>query len=132
MPARLLNGKPIAEEIKSEVAAEVETIRSEHGFSPCLVAVRVGEDPASSVYVASKVKTAAELGLVSEHRHLSADISEEQLAEIVCQLNHRDDVDGILVQLPLPKQIDEQRIIELIDPAKDVDGFHPVNAGRLM
>lgn len=132
MPARILTGKPIADEIKSEVAAEAAELRERHGFSPCLVAVRVGEDPASSVYVGSKVRTAAELGLVSEHLHLPADVEEIELAEKVCQLNHRTDVDGILVQLPLPKHIDERRILELVDPSKDVDGFHPINAGRLM
>lgn len=132
MSANLLSGKVIADQIKAEVAAEAATLREEHGISPCLVAVRVGEDPASSVYVNSKVKTAAELGLISEHKHVDADISEAELADIVRELNDRDDVDGILVQLPLPKHIDERRILELVDPAKDVDGFHPVNAGRLM
>ena len=132
MPTIILSGKVIADEIKAEVAAETASLKQEHGIEPCLVAVRVGEDPASSVYVNSKVKTAAELGLVSEHKHVDADISEAELADIVRELNDRDDVDGILVQLPLPKHIDERRILELVDPAKDVDGFHPINAGRLM
>jgi methylenetetrahydrofolate dehydrogenase (NADP+) / methenyltetrahydrofolate cyclohydrolase len=132
MSARILSGKIIADEIKQEVLAEAVELREKYDFSPCLVAVRVGEDPASSVYVASKVKTAAELGLLSEHKHLSEDITEDELVAIVEELNLRDDVDGILVQLPLPKHIDERRILELIDPAKDVDGFHPINAGRLM
>lgn len=132
MSARILSGKPIADEIKTEVAADVADLQKVHGFTPCLVAVRVGDDPASSVYVSSKIKTAAELGLISDHRNLSAAVAEEELAEIIGELNVRDDVDGILVQLPLPKHINERRIIELIDPEKDVDGFHPVNAGRLM
>ena len=132
MSARILSGKIIADEIKQEVLAEAVELREKYDFSPCLVAVRVGEDPASSVYVASKVKTAAELGLLSEHKHLPEDITEDELVEIVEELNLRDDVDGILVQLPLPKHIDERRILELIDPAKDVDGFHPINTGRLM
>jgi methylenetetrahydrofolate dehydrogenase (NADP+)/methenyltetrahydrofolate cyclohydrolase len=132
MPTNILSGKVIADEIKAEVAAETASLKQEHGIEPCLVAVRVGDDPASSVYVNSKVKTAAELGLVSEHKHVDADISEAELADIVRELNDRDDVDGILVQLPLPKHIDERRILELVDPAKDVDGFHPINAGRLM
>jgi methylenetetrahydrofolate dehydrogenase (NADP+)/methenyltetrahydrofolate cyclohydrolase len=132
MTARLLSGKPIADEIKSEVAEEIKSLRSSHGFSPCLVVVRVGEDPASAVYVGSKVKTAVELGIVSEQMHLPAEIGEIELAEIVVKLNERKDVDGILVQLPLPKHINERLILELIDPLKDVDGFHPVNAGRLM
>jgi methylenetetrahydrofolate dehydrogenase (NADP+)/methenyltetrahydrofolate cyclohydrolase len=132
MPARILSGKPIADQIKSEVAAEVGELHSNHGFTPCLVAVRIGEDPASEVYVSSKVKTAGEVGIISEHRHMPDEITEPELGEIVGQLNHRDDVDGILVQLPLPKHIDERRILELIDPVKDVDGFHPINAGRLV
>jgi methylenetetrahydrofolate dehydrogenase (NADP+)/methenyltetrahydrofolate cyclohydrolase len=132
MPARILSGKPIADEIKAEVSTEAQHLRDTRGITPCLIAVQVGEDPASSVYVASKVRTAAELGLLSEHRHLPADISENDLARVVADLNSREDVDRILVQLPLPKHIDERRILELIDPAKDVDGFHPINAGRLM
>ena len=132
MPAKILSGKTIADEIKAEVAAEAGSLRDLHGISPCLVAVRVGEDPASSVYVNSKVKTAAELGLISEQKHVEATIREDDLAALVRQLNKRDDVDGILVQLPLPRHIDERRILELVDPAKDVDGFHPINAGRLM
>ena len=132
MTARLLNGKPIADEIKSEVAAEVKALQASHGFAPCLAVVRVGEDPASAVYVGSKVKTAGELGLSSEHIHLPAETGEDQIADIVRGLNERDDVDGILVQLPLPKHISERRILELVDPLKDVDGFHPINAGRLM
>jgi methylenetetrahydrofolate dehydrogenase (NADP+)/methenyltetrahydrofolate cyclohydrolase len=127
-----LSGKVIADQIKSEVANEVAVLRETHGIKPCLVAVRVGDDPASSVYVSSKVKTAGQLGLLSGHRHLPSVIEESELADVVCQLNHRIDVDGILVQLPLPEHIDEQRILELVDPAKDVDGFHPINAGRLM
>ena len=132
MTARLLNGKPIADEIKSEVAAEVKALQASHGFKPCLAVVRVGEDPASAVYVGSKVKTAGELGLGSEHIHLPAEAGEDQIADIVRGLNERDDVDGILVQLPLPRHISERRILELVDPLKDVDGFHPINAGRLM
>jgi methylenetetrahydrofolate dehydrogenase (NADP+) / methenyltetrahydrofolate cyclohydrolase len=132
MPANILSGKVIADEIKSEVAAEAASLQDHHGIVPCLVAVRVGEDPASLVYVSSKVKTAGELGLRSEQIHVDAGITETELADIVSGLNERDDVDGILVQLPLSKHINERRILELVDPAKDVDGFHPVNAGRLM
>jgi methylenetetrahydrofolate dehydrogenase (NADP+)/methenyltetrahydrofolate cyclohydrolase len=132
MSARILSGKTIAEAIKSEVAAEVADLKEVHGFSPCLVVVRVGEDPASAVYVGSKVRTAEELGIVSEHLHFDADTSQEKIVEVVTGLNERHDVDGILVQLPLPKHIDEREILELIDPEKDVDGFHPINTGRLM
>lgn len=132
MSANLLRGKPIADAIKSEVEAEVAEIRASHGFSPCLAVVRVGEDPASAVYVGSKVKTAEELGIISEHLHFPAETPPEKIVDVVKALNARDDVDGILVQLPLPKHIDERTVLELIDPEKDVDGFHPVNAGRLM
>lgn len=127
MTARLLSGKPIAEEIKAEVAAEVASLR----FRPGLAVVRVGEDPASAVYVGSKVKTTEELGMLSEHIHLSAETSGDEILAIVNDLNSRDDIDGILVQLPLPGHVNEREILEAIEPAKDVDGFHPMNVGRL-
>ncbi len=131
MTAKLLSGKTFADAIKAEVAAEVSDIRETHGYSPCLVVVRVGEDPASAVYVGSKVKTAEELGIISEHRHMPADTPHDEVIAVIDALNARTDVDGILVQLPLPKQIDERKILERIDPEKDVDGFHPVNVGKL-
>lgn len=131
MSARILSGKVIADAIKSEVAGEVSDLRDVHGFAPCLAVVRVGEDPASSVYVGSKVRTAEELGIISEHLHFPDDTSQEKILAVVDELNARTDVDGILVQLPLPKHIDEREILERIDPKKDVDGFHPINAGRL-
>ena len=129
--ARILSGAAIAEEIKAEVSVEVKKLEKEHGFRPCLVVVRVGEDKASAVYVGSKVKTSEELGIISEHRHLPTETSQEELLQVVDELNLREDVDGILVQLPLPKQIDESAILEKINPEKDVDGFHPVNVGKL-
>ncbi len=129
--ANILSGAAIADQIKSEVAAEVKRLAATENFRPCLVVVRVGDDAASAVYVGSKVKTSGELGIVSEHRHLSAETSQTELLKIVDELNARDDVDGILVQLPLPKQIDENAVLERINPEKDVDGFHPVNAGKL-
>lgn len=132
MAARILSGKPIAEAIKAEVAADIAEMKNRLEYRPCLAVVRVGENPASAVYVGSKVKTAEELGLRSEHLHLTAETTQDQLLEVVDHLNKRDDVDGILVQLPLPKTIDEKVILQAIDPAKDVDGFHPVNAGKLM
>lgn len=132
MTAALLSGKVFSEAIKAEVAAEVTDIRKTHGFTPCLVVVRVGEDPASAVYVGSKVRTSEELGMISEELHFPAETPQEKIFEVVRELNARDDVDGILVQLPLPKHIDERTVLELIDPKKDVDGFHPINAGRLM
>ncbi len=131
MTARILSGRPIAEAIKSEVSAEIVRMRSDHGTGPCLAVVRVGEDPASAVYVGNKVKTAEEIGMISEHHHLPDTTSHEEVLNLVQSLNRRDDVDGILVQLPLPKQIDSREILEAIDPEKDVDGFHPINVGRL-
>ncbi len=127
MSANILSGKEFAEAIKQEVAVVVSKL----GFKPTLTVVRVGEDPASAVYVGSKVKTAEELGIVSEHRHLPAETGQDELLAVVDELNARDDVDGILVQLPLPPQIDEREVLERIDPEKDVDGFHPVNVGKL-
>ena len=131
MTAKILSGKEVADFIKQKVAEEVKNLEAEYGFRPCLVAVRVGEDPASAVYVGNKVKTSEELGLISEHRHLSATATQEELLNLVEQLNNREDVDGILVQLPLPKHLDEKEILEKINPEKDVDGFHPINVGRL-
>lgn len=131
MSARILSGKAIAEAIKSEVAEEVKRLSDVHGVQPGLTVVRVGDDPASAVYVGSKVKTSKELGIRSEHIHLPVETTHSDLLNIVRELNGRDDVDGILVQLPLPEQVDASEIIEAIDPAKDVDGFHPMNVGRL-
>jgi methylenetetrahydrofolate dehydrogenase (NADP+)/methenyltetrahydrofolate cyclohydrolase len=131
MTAKILSGSEIAEAIKREVAEEVKKLNKEYNFRPCLVVVRVGEDKASEVYVGNKVKTSAELGIVSEHKHLSAETTQEELLKIVEELNEQEDVDGILVQLPLPVQIDESAVLERINPEKDVDGFHPVNVGRL-
>ncbi len=131
MAARILSGKPIADAIKAEISAEVADLREVHGFSPCLAVVRLGDDPASAIYVGNKVKTSEEMGITSLHFHLPAETQTSELLELVRTLNENDDVDGILVQLPLPSQIDESEILEAIDPAKDVDGFHPVNVGRL-
>jgi len=130
MSVRILQGKPIAESIKAEVREEVERLRARNVL-PGLTVVRVGEDPASAVYVGSKVKTSEELGIRSEHAHFPESVSESELLGVIGNLNERDDVDGILVQLPLPKHIDSDRLLEAIDPKKDVDGFHPINVGRL-
>ncbi len=127
MTAKILSGAEIAGQIKSEVAETVKSL----DYQPCLAAVRVGEDAASKVYVGNKIKTSEELGLRSEYVHLPAETTQDELLKIVEDLNERDDVDGILVQLPLPKQIDENAILMRINPEKDVDGFHPVNAGKL-
>ncbi|MCU1289621.1 MAG: Bifunctional protein FolD [Acidobacteria bacterium] len=131
MTARILSGKEIADAIKREVAEEVATLAESYGFRPGLAVVRVGEDAASSVYVGNKVKTSEELGLVSEHHHLPAETTHAELLKVVDDLNNRDDIDGILVQLPLPRQINEKEILEKISPEKDVDGFNPLNVGRL-
>jgi methylenetetrahydrofolate dehydrogenase (NADP+)/methenyltetrahydrofolate cyclohydrolase len=132
MTAKILSGRPVAEAIKAEVAAEVTELEKATGFRPCLSVIRVGEDPASAVYVGNKVRTSEELGMRSEHLHLPDSVSREELIGAVLDLNRRDDVDGILVQLPLPGHINEKAVLEAIDPAKDVDGLHPVNAGKLM
>lgn len=131
MTARILSGAEIAEAIKREVAKEVKELNEKYNFRPALTVVRVGEDKASEVYVKSKVKTSEELGIVSEHRHLPNETTHEELLRIVGELNNHADIDGILVQLPLPEQIDESAVLERINPEKDVDGFHPVNVGRL-
>lgn len=124
--ARLIEAASLAARIKAEVKAEIEG-----GVRPTLAAVRVGEDPASAVYVRNKIRACEEVGIRSEHHALPESTSTPELLELIESLNARDDVDGILTQLPLPRGIDETAIIEAIDPAKDVDGFHPVNAGKL-
>ncbi len=131
MTAKILGGKPIAEAIKADIKAEIADLAEVHGFAPCLAVVRVGDDPSSAVYVGNKVKTSEELGLASIHHHLPSETENSVLLDLVQDLNENDDVDGILVQLPLPPQIAEREILEAIDPEKDVDGFHPVNVGRL-
>ena len=131
MAARILSGKAIADGIKSEVAAEVRLLVERNGARPGLAVVRVGEDPASAVYVGSKIKTSQELGICSEHLHLPSETTEDEVLSVVSNLNSQADIDGILVQLPLPDQIDSSKILEMIDPSKDVDGFHPMNVGRL-
>jgi methylenetetrahydrofolate dehydrogenase (NADP+)/methenyltetrahydrofolate cyclohydrolase len=129
--AQILDGAHVSEEIKREVAEEVARLKREHDVIPCLAVVRVGEDPASAIYVRNKVRTSEALGLRSEHYALSAETTTEELLELVAGLNARDDVDGLLVQLPLPHDVDERRVVEAVEPAKDVDGFHPINIGRL-
>lgn len=128
---RLLEGAVVAAQIKQQVQHEVEQMVQTHGYRPCLAAVRVGDDPASAVYVRNKIKACEEVGIRSEHHALPESIETAELLGLIDTLNQRDDVDGILTQLPLPSAIDETQIIEAIDPAKDVDGFHPVNAGKL-
>src|SRR6266550_3105459 len=129
--ARLLDGAAIATQIKLETAREVERLWKDHQVKPCLAAVLVGDDPASAVYVRNKIKASEEVGIKSEHHALPASTNSVELLDLIASLNERDDVDGILVQLPLPPEIDADKIIEAIDPRKDVDGFHPLNVGRL-
>src|SRR6185503_3591823 len=124
--ARLLEAAPLAARIKAEVKAAID-----RGIRATLAAVRVGDDPASAVYVRNKIRACEEVGIRSEHHALPESTSTAELLDLVRSLNARDDVDGILTQLPLPRAINETVIIDAIDPAKDVDGFHPVNVGRL-
>lgn len=125
--AVLLEGRPVAELIKREVTAEI--IHS--GLKPTLAAVLVGDDPASQVYVRNKIRACEEVGIKSEHHALAASITSEELLGVIDSLNNREEIDGILVQLPLPPTIDESTIIESVNPDKDVDGFHPFNVGKL-
>ena len=129
--AQLLDGAPLAAKIKDQVRADIEQLVRQYAIRPCLAAVRVGDDPASAVYVRNKIRACEEVGIRSEHHALPESTSMLELLDLISSLNARDDVDGILVQLPLPRQIDEAAIIEAVDPSKDVDGFHPVNVGKL-
>ncbi len=129
--ARIIDGKAIAAALRAEIGREVAAIRAARGIVPGLHVVLVGEDPASKVYVASKEKLAVEIGMNSVAHRLPAETTEAELLAKLAALNADDSVDGILVQLPLPKHIDTGRIIDAIDPAKDVDGLHPINAGLL-
>src|SRR6266436_4611777 len=127
MPAHLIDGKRVAKQVEEEVAAAIARL----GFQPVLVVVRVGNDPASEIYVRNKARKAEELGLRGDERIFPETLSESDLLAEIDRLNRDETVDGILVQLPLPKHIDPHRVIDAIDPAKDVDGFHPQNVGRL-
>ena len=131
MTAKRIDGKAAGQAIRDRVAALVPDFMRNSGRPPGLATVLVGEDPASAVYVRSKNRATAELGMAGFAHNLPETTSEEELLQLVADLNADDRVDGILVQLPLPKQINSTRVIESIDPDKDVDGFHPMNAGRL-
>ena len=132
MPARLLKGAEVAKEIRAELKAEVEQLQTKHGVVPGLVTILVGENPASQSYVRAKQKTGHELGFFSIQDDQPADLDEEKLLALIAGYNKDPKVHGILVQLPLPKHINEHRVLLAIDPAKDVDAFHPVNVGKLM
>ncbi len=130
MDDRILDGKKVAAAIRGEVAGRVAEL-GKRGVVPRLDAVLVGDDPASRVYVGSKARTCAKLGMASETHHLSGDAPQEEVEALVDRLNADPEVDGILVQLPLPDHLDTHAVLDRIDPAKDVDGFHPVNTGLL-
>ena len=128
----LIDGKEIANQIKAEIAKEVLTLREERGRAPHLAAILVGNDPASETYVANKEKACQEVGMSSSVYKLPADITQEKLLESIQFINNDNEIDGLIVQLPIPKHISVNKVIESINPKKDVDGFHPVNVGRMV
>jgi len=132
MTAQIISGTEIAKEIRAELKEEIARLKEKHNLIPGLVTVLVGEDPASQVYVGQKEKTSHNLGIYSERYDLPADTSQEKLLTLIDKLNKDPKIHGILVQLPLPKHINEAEVLIAIDPKKDVDGFHPVNVGKLM
>jgi len=131
LPAELIDGIAIARAVRADVARDVATLRS-RGIQPGLAVVLVGDDPASAVYVRSKGKATEEAGMHSVTVRMSADTTESELMDVIDSLNADEAIDGILVQMPLPRQIDAKAVIERVVPEKDVDGFHPVNVGRLL
>jgi methylenetetrahydrofolate dehydrogenase (NADP+)/methenyltetrahydrofolate cyclohydrolase len=132
MPAQIIDGKAIADQIRSEVKVAAARLKEDRGIVPGLAFILVGDNPASQVYVRSKGKACDEMGFHSVTERLPASVSEQQLLDLIVKFNADGRIHGILVQLPLPKHIDESRVIEAIDFRKDVDGFHPVNVGRLV
>ena len=129
--AQLIDGKALSSQVLQQVASEVTLLKGEHGVVPTLAVVLVGEDPASQVYVRNKMKRAGEAGIGSREHRLDASTTQEELGQLIDALNNDPDVHGILVQLPLPDQLDEEAVIASIHPDKDVDGFHPLNVGTL-
>ncbi|MCX8022889.1 MAG: bifunctional methylenetetrahydrofolate dehydrogenase/methenyltetrahydrofolate cyclohydrolase FolD [Syntrophorhabdaceae bacterium] len=132
MSAKIISGTEIASQIREEIKSETERLNRDYGISPGLLTIIVGNNPASVSYVTAKQKTAKELGFYSVQEDLPEDTSEETLLSVIDRYNRDPKIHGILVQLPLPKQINENKVLYAIDPDKDVDGFHPVNVGRLM
>src|SRR5258705_7410405 len=130
MTARILDGTKMAAEIRAEVTAEVKVMAAS-GVRPGLAVVLVGHNPASEVYVRGKVKSSEEVGIYSEKHTPPESVTTEELLDLIADLNRRDEIDGILVQLPLPPQVDAKKVLLAVDPAKDVDGFHPMNVGFL-
>ncbi len=132
MPAKLILGTEIREQILDEITKEVAAIKEKHGVVPGLVTILIGENPASMSYVTLKIQTAHRVGFKEVQDSQPIDISEKDLLDLIDKYNKDDSINGILVQLPLPKHINEKKVLNAIDPDKDVDGFHPVNVGRLM
>jgi methylenetetrahydrofolate dehydrogenase (NADP+)/methenyltetrahydrofolate cyclohydrolase len=132
MTAQLIKGAEVAAQIREELKKEIADLKAKHNVVPGLVTVLVGADPASQVYVGAKEKTSKELGIYSERYDLPADTSQADLLKLIAKLNKDPKINGILVQLPLPKGLNEEEVLYAIDPKKDVDGFHPVNVGKLM
>ncbi len=132
MTAKIISGSEVAKEIRAELKQEIAELKEKHNVVPGLVTVLVGEDPASQVYVGQKEKTCHNLGMYSERHDLPADVSQEELLTLIDKLNKDPKINGILVQLPLPKHINETEVLYAIDPKKDVDGFHPVSLGKLL
>jgi methylenetetrahydrofolate dehydrogenase (NADP+)/methenyltetrahydrofolate cyclohydrolase len=132
MTAKIISGSEVAKEIREELKKEIAELKERHNVTPGLVTILVGEDPASVSYVTAKQKTAHELGFHSIQDNQPADMAEDELLKLIDQYNKDPKIHGILVQLPLPKHIDEGKVLYAIDPRKDVDGFHPVNVGKLM
>lgn len=132
MSAKILSGTEIAKQIREELAVEIAGLKEKHGVTPGLATVLVGENPASVSYVTSKNKTSKSLGMHSVQINKPGDITEADLLKLIDELNHDKSIDGILVQLPLPKHVNEEKILLAIDPSKDVDAFHPVNVGKMV
>ena len=132
MTAKIISGSEVAKEIRADLKKEIAELKEKHNVVPGLVTVLVGADPASQVYVGQKEKTSKNLGIYSERYDLPADTSQEDLMALIDKLNKDPKINGILVQLPLPKHLNETEVLFTIDPKKDVDGFHPVNVGKLM
>jgi len=132
MTAQIISGTEIAKQIREELKQEIAELKEKHNLIPGLATILVGEDPASQVYVGQKEKTSLALGIYSERHDLPADTSEKELLALIDKLNKDPKIHGILVQLPLPKHINETNVLYAVDPKKDVDGFHPVNVGKLM
>jgi methylenetetrahydrofolate dehydrogenase (NADP+)/methenyltetrahydrofolate cyclohydrolase len=130
--AQLIDGKAIASKIRAQLAQDVARLRETTGVIPGLAVVRVGEDPGSKIYVGAKRKAAQEIGLKDWEYHYDASVSRVELLDRIAQLNQLAEVHGVLVQLPLPPHLDPEEIIAAVDPRKDVDGFHPLNAGKLL